>query len=363
MLVVKDIHILHVLPQLVNGGMELSLARVANSPQLRQMRHTIIVIRGKNTIPHRLPEHLKIYCLHSRPKEVLLPVRLGRLIRQLKPDVIHARNWGAWPDSAFARLLAPGVPLIYSFHGLSDPHEPLRRRMMAPLLARATTRIFTVSKSARQSLAGNLCMKTSRIGVIPNGVDTMRFCPNPARKAAARIVIGAVGNLTPVKNHTLLIDVCAGLIKQGLDIELRIAGNGVLWKSLNEKVLSLGLVDNIKMLGQVDDVAPFLKDLDIFALPSLSEANPNALLEAMASGLPCVAAKVGGVDELLDHPNCGINFPAGNADQLKQAITLLVGDPEKRSQLGTAARARVCNEYSMDLMARAYEHLYRGLAR
>ena len=112
-------------------------------------------------------------------------------------------------------------------------------------------------------------------------------------------MVGTVGNLTPVKNHLLLVEAFAGAVRQGLDAQLQIAGQGPMGHAVRDRATALGMADRVQLVGQVRDVPQFLGQLDLFVLSSASEAHPNALLEAMATGLPCVATAVGGVPEVL----------------------------------------------------------------
>ena len=124
-------HVLHVVPGLGPGGMELAMGRVIGRLTGNGMRHSVACLKGDAEIAARLPAETDIHCLHSRPNEPQLPARLGRLVRRVRPTVIHARNWGAWPDMAVGRLLAwPIVPMIFSFHGFGKAgYMPLRRRL------------------------------------------------------------------------------------------------------------------------------------------------------------------------------------------------------------------------------------------
>ena len=127
----KEPHVLHVVPGLEPGGMELTLARLVEATEGKGIRHTIVCLKGEVAIPDQFPASVAIHCLHSRRNDPLLPWRLWRLIRQIRPTVIHARNWGAWPDVALARLFVwPLAPLIFSFHGFAGTRPlPLRRRL------------------------------------------------------------------------------------------------------------------------------------------------------------------------------------------------------------------------------------------
>lgn len=361
----QKIHVVHVIPTLGVGGMELVLSRVLKGLDSTLMEHTVICLKGEALIEDHFGESVKIYCMRSTPNELTLPFRLWRLFNNIRPAIIHTRNWGAWPDAAMSKLfLRPSVPLIFSFHGSDETTSvPLRRRLISRGLARITDRILTVSDAARRFVAEELSIPVDRISVICNGVDTDRFSPRETQeKINDPIVVGTVGNLTPVKNQGVLIRACSRLLNDGLKVELRIAGEGPQREELTKLATCLGILNNVHLLGHLDDVPGFLRQLDIFALPSFSEANPNALLEAMASGLSCVGSRVGGIEELLDGGRVGRLTEINNDLDLAGAISELVRNPSLRSELGKAARDHICRNYSMKQMIGAYDALYREVA-
>ena len=356
----QKLHILHIVPQLGSGGVELALARLIANPRLADMRHSVISMRGTGGAALFEPQ-VDLHLLQSRSNELMLPFRLARLIKRIGPTLIHARNWGAWLDTVLARLLlSRNVPLIYSFHGLSDPRQPRRRRLIQHVLARQTQLIFTVSTAARDLLSWTIGQDSDHIAVIPNGVDTHRFHPRPRENPAGRLVVGSVGNLTPVKNQRLLVEAFAQALARGLNAELHIAGEGPLMNDLRRQGRQLGISDRLHLPGKVEDIPRFLCNLDVFALYSLSEAHPNALLEAMACARACVCTNVGGMPEVLEDGRCGL-LVAQDAAQAGQAIARLLGEPELRQELGRRARQRVCRCYSLDQMAEAYRRMYRSL--
>ena len=356
----KDIHVLHVVPGLGPGGMELVMAGVIRGLS-DGMRHSIACLKGEPEIAESLPPQTDIHCFRSRPNEPQLPARLGRLIRALRPSVIHARNWGAWPDTAVGRLLAPPpVPLIFSFHGLGRAgYMPLRRRAASRILVRMTSHLFTVSLQSKRMLMARWGWPEGKVQVIPNGVDTERFRPADRPRRPGPVVVGSVGNLRPVKNHALLLRACAELARRGLRVKVRIAGEGELRAELQALADALGLGGRVELPGRVRDVPGFLHGLDVFVLSSDSEQHPNALNEAMACGLPCIATDVGSVEEILAGGEYGCIVPPGDVAALTAGLERLIRDPALRRRLASAGRRRVCEHYSLRKMLTAYEEMYR----
>ena len=129
----KPVRVLHVVPTLGPGGMELALARVINGLIPQGVSHSIIALKGDALIKDRIHPSVRIHCLHAGARDLLVPLRLRRIIKQESPTVIHARNLGAWPEIAVARMLTwPAVPLVFSFHGVAEARPvPPRWRILS----------------------------------------------------------------------------------------------------------------------------------------------------------------------------------------------------------------------------------------
>ncbi|MCE5328575.1 MAG: glycosyltransferase [Planctomycetaceae bacterium] len=360
----QPLHVLHVVSQFGRGGMEMALARVTRALSGMGIRHSIVAIGTSQDAAELLPPEVPLYCLGAGRRDWRLPLRLWRLICRIGPDVIHARNWGALPDVATARLLTARVPLIFSLHGWSNlTHMPLRRRVAFTLVAATATRLFAVSSELQQVLQERFSWRAASIPVIPNGVDTGLFRPaGSPRSEGGAVIVGTAGGLRAIKNHALLIRSCAALAARGLDIELRIAGKGELQNDLAALAQTLGFAARLTLAGNLEDVPSFLRGLDIFALSSYSEGHPNALLEAMACALPSVATAVGSVREVLEGGRYGRLVPSDDTDAMAAAIASLAGNRELRLRLGQEARQHVCRNYGMERMAAAYAELYRRTA-
>jgi len=360
----KQIHVLHVVPGLRAGGMELALARVIAALSSDSMRHSIVCLKGDAEIADRLPIKTEVYCLHSRPNELRLPARLADLVRRIRPTVIHARNWGAWPDMAVARLLVwPIMPFVFSFHGLGEAgYMPLRRRLASHILARITTCLFTVSEPSKRLMVSKWGWPQAKVNVIPNGVNTELFRPANLPRNKERFVVGTVGILKPVKNHALLVRACDKLVRRGINLKLRIAGDGQERCKLIALARSLDFEDHLELYGHVENIPEFLGNLDVFVLCSDSEQHPNALIEAMACGLPCIGTRVGGVEDIVDTGRCGLVIDPKDESGLTEAILSLLRNPALRNKLSLAARKRICDSYSMERMRAAYDQMYRCLS-
>jgi glycosyltransferase involved in cell wall biosynthesis len=344
--------------------MELAMARVIGGLNGDDFRHTIACLKGEPEIEDLFPSDVEIVCFYAKPNEIRLPFRLAKLIRKICPDVIHSRNWGAWPDVCVARLLAARlrIPFIYSFHGLGKAgYMPWRRRMASKIMVHFTTKLYTVSRQSLDLMINRWGWPKDRSAVIPNGVDTSIFFPDPQPRGK-KLVVGSVGNLRTVKNHALLLKACAQLVQEGLDLEIRIAGEGDQRHPLEQLANSLGLSGRLNLPGKITNIPSFLNGLDIFVLSSDSEQHPNALNEAMACGIASVATRVGCVEDLLDGGRCGKIIEPGNVNELASAIReFSLSEPlrQKASELGLL---QVCDIYNLSTMINRYRDMYKSVA-
>lgn len=359
-----EVHVLHVVRTLGDGGgMEKNLYRIVVALNERGIRSTILLL-SDNTDVIDFEEHAPVDRITAAAKDRRIIIDIRNYLDRVRPDVIHARNWGAWPDVAMARLgCFPRPPLVFSFHGLESTRVPLKRKLAFQAMAKLTTKVCAVSDAARRFLVDEYGLKPP-IGVLHNGVDTARFEPPPFvdRK---RFVIGGMGRLyhTNVKNFPLLIRAGARVRDVGFDVEVRIAGHGPDHIALRALAEELDMGARVHFPGHIADVPSFLADLDVFVLSSDTEAMPNALLEAMAMARPCVATAVGGVVEILEGTDAGVLVPKGDEVAMADAIATLLGDATRRRALGARARRRVQTHFSTEAMFDRYEQLYRSTAR
>lgn len=225
--------------------------------------------------------------------------------------------------------------------------------------------IVANSHAAADRLRAEL-VPARKIAVVPNGLDLARFAPKQLDAPPRRVVV--VANLRPEKRHAVLIDAAPAVLRAFPDARFEIVGGGSERDRLVARVRSLGVEPAFSFVGHCDDVAARLAAADIFVLPSRSEAFPNAVLEAMAAGLPVVASGVGGILELIDDGRTGLLVPPDAPAALADRLCRLMASTPLAAALGAAARAEVEARYSFDRMVAGFERLYlteltrRGLA-
>jgi sugar transferase (PEP-CTERM/EpsH1 system associated) len=365
---VRILQVVHGLPR---GGLENGVINLLNGLPRPQFQQTVVCLDRRGEMADRVSPQVPIHVLDRRRHDLALPVRLARIIRSTRPHVVHCRNWNTWADTLLAhRLAACRSTLVWSFHGFADGHWfPQRRRLASRALAFGTDQLFAVCRDAARRFAGLTGIRSNRFEVLYNGVDCRRFAPCEQRDglraslgfAADELVILTVASLTPVKGHVQLLE-AAARVTAGTRRRLRFLwlGEGSERTALEARIRRLGLGRQVQMPGGNDQVPRYLAAADLFVLPSELEGMSNAILEAMASGLPVVAHAVGGNPELVDHGHSGLLCPRGDTEALAQAIGRLVRNDTERLAMGNAGRGRAEQIFSLDAMLVRYADYYRN---
>jgi 1,4-alpha-glucan branching enzyme len=196
---------------------------------------------------------------------------------------------------------------------------------------------------------------------VPNGLDADRFVLPPRRSPRRKVVV--VAYLRREKGHDVLIDSAPAVLRRFPDASFEFVGDGAEREALISRARDRGVLDRITFAGHAEDVPERLARADIFALPSRSEAFPNAVLEAMASGLPIVATGIGGICELIEHERNGLLVAPGDHQTLATQICRLMDDEALARRLSQSARAHVHARYSFDRMVAQFEELYLNALR
>jgi len=289
---------------------------------------------------------------------------LWRLLRREKFDVVeaftHDSNILALP---LARLAGVKVR-IATHHGVIDNFPHWREKLHAWLLNHGVAQsLVAVSSRIRQQaiLEG---IHADRITVIKNGIVPLSLEAinrSEFRKEAGLkdndLFLVSVGRLVYQKAHEVLIQAMPSILKEYPNVRLGICGDGVLRSQLESQILKLGISDSVKLLGKKDNVTGFLAVADIFVLPSRWEGLPIALLEAMSAGLPVVATRVEGVDEVVKDGEHGFLVSVEDVNELANAILQLLENTELRLRMGAAAKTQILEYYTENIMCEQYSQI------
>jgi glycosyltransferase involved in cell wall biosynthesis len=224
--------------------------------------------------------------------------------------------------------------------------------------------IVVNSEAVRRDLVANEHLPASLLHLCYNGIDLSRFHPEARTRlpalAGASIVIGVVCVLRPEKGIPLLLKAFAQSAVQDKNARLLIVGSGPELPALETLASQLGIRDQCVFQPAVSDVAPWLESIDIFVLPSLSEALSNSLMEAMASGCTCIASKTGGNPELIHDGETGLLFQTGDPDDLAQKLLSVIANSELRTKLAQASTRLVHTRFSLQASVSRMESIYQA---
>lgn len=279
-------------------------------------------------------------------------LRFARWCREHDIAVVHAwdiySNIFGLPGAALA-----GVPLrIGSRRGLGGP--PAVRRLQT-LACRAAHRMVANSRAAASQLIAQ-GVPARHIDIIPNGIDLSMFPVRHNRPRPRKIAM--VARLWQEKRIDVLIAAAPTVLARYPDVEFLIVGDGPCREQLTAQARDCGVLPRVRFMGHRDDVPAILAVSDLFVLPSESEASPNAIIEAMAAGLPVVASRVGGIPELVTDGVTGHLVPPAEPSALAAALLDLLDQPDRTMAFGKAARARIEQQYSFERMVAQFESLY-----
>jgi len=268
----------------------------------------------------------------------------------------------AWMTALALASLGRPAPMVRTRH-ISAPvsRDPLSRW----LYASATAHIVTTGEALKKELVERNGFDAAKIESVPTGIDAARF--RPGAKLAARHALGLPGNKTLVgivatlrswKGHRYLLQAVAGL-----PVHLVIVGDGPQSEALQTLTREKNLAAQVSFAGNQKDVLPWMQALDVFALPSYAnEGVPQALIQAMLVGLPCVTTHVGSIAELAIPESTALVVPAEDAGALRAALERLIADPALAGRLGEAARKHCAERYSYEVMLDRMEAVYRRVA-
>lgn len=367
--------IAHIIFRLDIGGLENGLVNLINNLPEGGYRHVIICLKDYTEFRFRIyRKDISVFALNKADgKDVQIYVRLWRLLRELKPDIVHTRNLAAL-DCQFIATLAGVRARVHGEHGwdMVDLHGSnlkynLLRRLCRPLIKR----YIPLSRDLEYWLRHKVAVPKHKIYRIYNGVDTLRFYPATEGRWALpetqfthpdTFVIGTVGRMHAVKDQLTLVRAFIHLRQFspeiGTQLRLVLVGDGPLREQARGLLSHAGATDMVWLAGSRDDVPEIMRGFDVFVLPSLNEGISNTILEAMSCGIPVVATRVGGNPELVMEGQTGILVPPSNPKAMAEALLSYFNDKPMRQSHGQAGHNRVKREFSLEAMVSHYMAVY-----
>lgn len=265
-------------------------------------------------------------------------------------NLIHLHVHFATPAASVGMLVKTvfGTSFSFTVHGPDEFYDAAGYNLPEKILA--ADFIFCISHYARsQVMKLSPVQAWSKLDVCRLGVDPQRFIPAARTQANECCNLLCVGRLTPAKGQAILLEAVAQLKQQALPVTLTLVGMGPDAQSLKDYAEQLGISEQVKFTGAVDQdhILDFYKAADMFVLPSFAEGLPVVLMEAMAMEIPCITTAITGIPELIQNGEDGLLVPASDSAGLAEAIIKLASDESLRRQLGQAGRRKVLSDYDL----------------
>jgi len=358
------------LMELIDSG-ELGGGQIHVASLLRNIDYSafdVTVCAGPRSPLTRLLEGIGCDIVPVDVKAVMSPSSFIRVVRELKRrriDLVHVHGGVAGMWGRLAAALARTPRCVYTCHGLHFFYKenPVARWAVMGIeraLSRFNDGLIYVSEHDRGLGTSSGVLAGRRVRVIRNGIDPRKYrrVSDPrAKRVELGIpqdapVFGSVGRLHPQKGHIVLLEAMRKLAQEHPEARLLLIGDGPLRPELEERVARWGLGERVRFLGYRHDVPELLEAIDLFVLSSYWEGLPISLLEAMASGTPVAAPKIGGVTEVVDDGKTGYLFPAGNHEELYRLMSKFIELRDGFMAAAEQAREKIASCFTVDRMAR-----------
>ncbi len=375
----QPIAVTHVITTLSTGGAETMLYRLLCAMDRSRFRNSVISLAGDGTIARKIrATGIPVRVLDIRPWQAVTGIlRLARELRRERPHVIQTWMYHADLLGGLASLPLPGVPVAWNIRcGGLDPTIDKRStiwisRICAGLSRFLPARIVSCSQSGSgvHAAAG---YARPKILVIPNGFDTESYRPDRASRLAVRdeleleagaLIVGSVGRFDRAKDHATLCRTAATVCRLQPKVHFVMCGENVTRANsgLTSRLEAAGIGSRCHLLGRREDIPRIMAAFDVFVSSSSVEGFPNAIGEAMACGVPCVATDAGDSRRLIG--DTGLIVPVRDAEALAASVLKLIeAGAEGRMALGALARRRIGNRFGIAGVARQYEELYQEMA-
>lgn len=367
--------VVHIIYALGTGGLENGLVNIIN--RAPKYRHAIICLTTADEFASRITaEGVEVIELHKKPGlDLGVFVRLFRVLKRLKPSIVHTRNLASL-EMQVVTLLFPRMKRVHGEHG-RDVHDldgsnkkyNFMRRCFQPFIHR----YIAVSQDLSEWLKHTVGLPERKVTQIYNGVDANRFSrthtssiqpegfPDNFRRSDL-LIVGTVGRLAEVKNQQFLVAAFAALLKQypehANNLRLLLVGDGPSRTKIEDQIAELGIADYVWLAGDRTDIPALLQVMDIFVLPSLGEGISNTILEAKATGIPVVATQVGGNPELIQDGNNGRLVPVNDVKALSAVLKEMIDNEPLRNAMAERGQLDVKNTFNWDRAVAEYMAVY-----
>lgn len=360
--------LLHVVPSFGLGGMEKVLCAVINALP-SQCHQGILSLTGETEATKWIYRDTVQCVPFERPQGNAKYLRaLYDSLQEWAPDVLMTYNWGA-TDAIWLGRLCGIQHIIHSEHGFNVDEATStqwKRNLIRLLVYRCASKLIVVSRDLETVMHSQFQLSAERIRFIANGIDTDFYSPNVSERQKMRdglglrpdeIAVGYAGRLDPVKNFPLLLDAFELSLRSDRRFKLILIGDGPDRKVIEHACRDYEIQNSVMLVGKQENVLPYLRALDVFALTSFREQMPMSMLEAMAVGVPVLASSVGEIPTILQNKVAGFYHDLDEGPQAFSQSLLKFKNSELRQRMSYAARNLVVHQFQQQTMIRNYFEL------
>lgn len=354
------------------GGQELAVLLHADGLRKRGHDVRLILEPGSSIFRKAVEQGLPVEPVAmSRARYPTAIFAFRSIMMRERPALLHVNSSrDSWIGGLAARLVSPRVKVVRSRHISTPLNRNLTTRMLYRRLMDFV--IVTGSELTRRGLIERDGLEPDRVAAFPIGIDIEQFKPGrPDRDLRRELklppehrLVGLISYLRSYKGHEYFIEAAARVLSRAKDVTFLIVGEGPEEGRLRARVASLGLSQQVRMLGFRDDLLNVFRSLDLFVIPSVEgDTIPQVLMQALAIGLPVVSTTVGSIPDVVQNGKTGFVVPPRNADALADRILALLENSTQRAEMGRRGRALVEQEYSLSRMLDRLEDVYKKVAR
>lgn len=362
----KKIKLLHIVYSLEMGGLENFVVNFLKELDRKQFEVSVCCFK-RGVLEDNIKEMgIDVHYFNKRKGiDLLLFFQIANLLRRKNIDIVHTHNPCPWLYGGVGAILAGIKALVHTEHSnISVKQKKLA--VAERLLSKFTSVVVGDSVKVSNYLVEKQRIKKEKVVTILNGIDVAKFKKEAGLVRKSNVlkisndakVIGIVGRLEAVKDHNTLINAFSEVAKNNTSLFLVIVGDGSLRKKLETKVAMKKLSQKVLFMGNCQNVHEILKVIDLFVLCSLSEGLSLALLEAVASGIPVVATRVGGNSEVIVDGETGFLVSPGNFVELAQKMACLLENRHLAKSFAEKGRIRIEERFNLVKMVKLYEEIY-----
>ena len=348
------------------GGQEIRTLSEAEGLSRRGHQVALLACTASRIHDEALKRGLEAHALPIERKNLKGVLAMRRWLRSHPADIVNTHSsTDTWLTALACATFRPSPRIVRTRHISTDiPRTPATRW----LYRSATTHVVTTGETLRSQVLHATGLDEPRVTSIPTGIDLERYTPGDRKLARAALglpadafIVGIVATLRSWKGHRFLVDAVAGI--DDPHCILVIVGDGPGATNLREQVERLGLTSRVRMPGQQDDVIPWLRAFDVFALPSYAnEGIPQAIMQAMACRVPVVTTHAGAIGEIVRDGETGLVVPPRDVEALRLALLRLRGDPALGGKLAENGARQAAQRFSAIAMLDAMERVFREAA-